>query len=274
MGLFDKKFCDFCGNKIGLLGNKKLEDGNMCRDCASKLSPWFSERRHSTKAEIGAQLQYREENRAAVAAFCPTKSIGRTCKLILDERARKFMVTSASDPAKENPDVLDFSQVRGCDLNIDENRSELKHTDSEGKSVSYNPPRYEYSYNFHVKIYVDHPFFDEIGYSLSNGYFKVGERPMNAAGGAWRMNRAGFGNRRENDYYEYLSMGEEIREAVERMRSQAGVEPRERTAYADNMGAPARVSEPSGLVVCPWCGSKTVPDEKGCCSFCGGSVNA
>ena len=26
MGLFDKKYCDFCGNKIGLLGNKKLED--------------------------------------------------------------------------------------------------------------------------------------------------------------------------------------------------------------------------------------------------------
>ena len=45
MGLFDKKYCDFCGSKIGLLGNKKLEDGNMCKDCASKLSPWFSDRR-------------------------------------------------------------------------------------------------------------------------------------------------------------------------------------------------------------------------------------
>ena len=22
MGLFDKKYCDFCGNKIGLLGNR------------------------------------------------------------------------------------------------------------------------------------------------------------------------------------------------------------------------------------------------------------
>ena len=52
MGLFDKKYCDFCGNKIGLLGNRKLEDGNMCKDCASKLSPWFGERRHSTKAEM------------------------------------------------------------------------------------------------------------------------------------------------------------------------------------------------------------------------------
>ena len=48
MGLFDKKYCDICGEKIGLLGNRKLEDGNLCKDCARKLSPFFSERRNST----------------------------------------------------------------------------------------------------------------------------------------------------------------------------------------------------------------------------------
>ncbi len=48
MGLFDKKYCDICGEKIGLLGNRKLEDGNLCKDCAKKLSPWFSDRRRST----------------------------------------------------------------------------------------------------------------------------------------------------------------------------------------------------------------------------------
>ena len=48
MGLFDKKVCDICGEKIGLLGNRKLDDGNLCKDCAKKLSPWFEERRHST----------------------------------------------------------------------------------------------------------------------------------------------------------------------------------------------------------------------------------
>ena len=54
MGLFDKKYCDICGEKIGLLGNRKLEDGNCCKNCARKLSPWFSERRHSTVDEIRA----------------------------------------------------------------------------------------------------------------------------------------------------------------------------------------------------------------------------
>lgn len=45
--LFEKKECAICGGEIGLLGNRKLEDGNMCKACAAKLSPWFDERRHS-----------------------------------------------------------------------------------------------------------------------------------------------------------------------------------------------------------------------------------
>ena len=55
MGLFDKKFCSICGEKIGLLGNRKLEDGNLCKDCAAKLSPWFTERKQSTVEEIKEQ---------------------------------------------------------------------------------------------------------------------------------------------------------------------------------------------------------------------------
>ena len=38
MGLFDKKYCDICGEKIGLLGNRKLDDGNLCKECAKKKS--------------------------------------------------------------------------------------------------------------------------------------------------------------------------------------------------------------------------------------------
>ena len=29
MGLFDAKYCSICGEKISLMGNRKLEDGNM-----------------------------------------------------------------------------------------------------------------------------------------------------------------------------------------------------------------------------------------------------
>ena len=67
--LFEKKSCDICGGDIGLLGNRKLEDGNLCKNCAAKLSPWFSERRSSTVAQIQEQLDYREKNKEAVATY-------------------------------------------------------------------------------------------------------------------------------------------------------------------------------------------------------------
>ena len=152
MGLFDKKYCDICGEKIGLLGNRKLENGNLCKKCAKKLSPWFSDRRSSTVEEIKAQLAYREENRQKVAAFHTTRTLGTNTKVLLDEDAGKFMVTRARDLQEANPDVLDFADVTGCNLDIDESRSELKREDKDGKEVSYNPPRYEYSYDFYITI--------------------------------------------------------------------------------------------------------------------------
>ena len=147
MGLFDKKYCDICGEKIGLLGNRKLENGNLCKNCAKKLSPWFSDRRNSTVEEIKAQLAYREANQEKVAAFHTTRTLGTDTKVLLDEDAGKFMVTRTRNLVEANPDVLDFADVTGCNLDIDESRSELKREGKDGEEVSYNPPRYEYSYD-------------------------------------------------------------------------------------------------------------------------------
>ena len=60
MGLFDKKFCNICNGKIGLLGNRKLADGNLCKDCARLLSPFVTDRRQSSVEEIRQHLNYRE----------------------------------------------------------------------------------------------------------------------------------------------------------------------------------------------------------------------
>lgn len=123
MGLFDKKYCDICGEKIGFLGNRKLEDGNLCKDCAKKLSPWFSDRRRSTVEDIKGQLAYREENREKAAQFRITRSFGEDRKVLLDEEHRWFTVTRARDLAEANPDILDFDAITGCRLDIDENRT-------------------------------------------------------------------------------------------------------------------------------------------------------
>ena len=111
MGLFDKKYCSICGEKIGLFGNRKLEDVNLCKDCAKKLSPWFSDRRNSTVAEIKEQLEYRERNKEDVARFHTTRTLGSSTRILLDEDAQKFMVTYARNIQDANPDVLWFPTV-------------------------------------------------------------------------------------------------------------------------------------------------------------------
>lgn len=168
MGLFDKKYCDVCGEKIGLLGNRKLDDGNLCKDCARKLSPFFNDRRHATVDDIKAQLAYREENERNLSNLHPTHLYGKGTRVFIDSAAGKFVVNSASDWKSGNPDIIDISQVIGCDLDINEHKNELYTKDKDGNRISYNPPRFEYEYSFDVKITVNSPWFSEIEFELSD----------------------------------------------------------------------------------------------------------
>ncbi len=170
MGLFDKKYCDICGDKIGLLGNRKLEDGNMCKDCAKKLSPFFSERRSSTIAEIKQQLEYREQNKQILAGFSPMFTFGEDDKIYIDPMKQSFVV-SRRNPGSwsdENPDVIPLSSVAGCSLRIDEDREEIYTQGKDGEEVSYNPPRYKFTYDFYIDIKVNNPYFDEITARLND----------------------------------------------------------------------------------------------------------
>lgn len=122
MGLFDKKYCDVCGAKIGFLGNRKLEDGNLCKDCAGKLSPFFSDRRNSTVAEIKEQLAYREDNKRRLDDFLPTVTFGGSKKVYIDPIRERFIVTRLSNWRSGNPDLVSFSQVRNVETDIKETR--------------------------------------------------------------------------------------------------------------------------------------------------------
>lgn len=171
MGLFDKKHCDICGEKIGLLGNRKLEDGNLCKNCAKKLSSWFSDRRKSTVQEIKEQLDWREANKQRAAQFQVSRIFGEDTRLLLDETHQWFAITRATSPVEYNADVLDFSAITGCHPDIVESHTELKYEtrDDEGNVVreSYNPPRYEYNYDFYITVSVDTPYFTEMKFKLN-----------------------------------------------------------------------------------------------------------
>ena len=245
MGLFEKKFCDICGEKIGLLGNKKLEDGNCCKECAGKLSPWFNERRHSTIESIKEQLAYREDNKAEVENFNVTRTIGKNTKVLLDEDNKKFIVTSSGKWKDTNPDVIPFSAVTGCDTRIDESKHELMNTDKDGNKVSYRPPRYEYNYNFFVTINVTNPYFDEISFRLNT--FPVSEEVL------------GTLVRHGAEYEDYEESLKEIKSIFSDIR----------TSARGGSGA----GSDKLPVKCPSCGATTVPDDRGCCEYCGSPLN-
>ncbi len=175
MGLFDTKYCDICHEKISLLGNKKVEDGNVCKNCAAKLSPFMSGRRHTALEDIKRHLEYREQNKQSVAQFNPSMVLGNTTKVYIDQNMGCFAVTRDKDWRSKNPDIIPLNQVSNVHTEVKENKREIYRKDSEGHNVSYNPKQYEYSYEFEVEINVNSPYFDEIKFELSD----FSNRPKN-----------------------------------------------------------------------------------------------
>ena len=170
MGLFDKKFCDICGEKIRFLGNHKLEDGNMCGTCNKKMSPFFNGRRKTTVAEMKEHLAEREANLAKLPQFVVGSVFGEGKKLYIDATGTNFIVTyaSAGNFEKDNPDVIPLSAVTGCNTDIKENREEEYTKDANGNRVSYNPPRYRYFYEFNLTILLNWRWFNEIKITLNS----------------------------------------------------------------------------------------------------------
>jgi transposase-like protein len=240
MGLFDKMFskknCVICGKELGLLGKTKLGDESyLCKDCSGKLSPHFHGYRSATADDIRAQLAYREDNARVVAAFNPTTTIdGGGRKILLDEVAGKLIITSSNNWRQTNPDVLDFSQVTGCDTEVRETREEIKREDKDGKKVSFNPPRYDYDYDIYVTVHVNHPYFSELEWKVND----------------WRIEQRGSAQ-----YHDAESKAYGVRDALLNLHAQT------RAAAA-----------PKQAVTCPHCGATTLPDANGRCEYCGGAI--
>lgn len=162
MGLFDKKYCSVCGEKIGLLGNIKLADGNLCRSCRKKLSPFYKTD-GATVTDIRTHLQYREQNRAALRYFNADKVIGADQpigpdrKLCIDSHQRKFLLSMKNEPEAENPDVFDLASLRTIRFYIEE------FTDSETPGGSI-----DYYYDFYLTLSLDHPFIHEPEFKINS----------------------------------------------------------------------------------------------------------
>lgn len=232
--LFEKKYCTICNAELGVFGKTKIADGHLCKDCASKLSPYFEGARQATTDQIRDQLAYREENKKAVEAFAPTRTLGTRTKVYIDEDDQKVVVTSASDWRGANPDVFDYTQITGCNYVVDEKRDEIKYEDKDGNKKSYNPPRYEYEYDFYITILINHPYVSKIRFKLNQNTIE-------------RKNSVEFIST-ENACKEICDALTQVREGVRASKA------------------------PRTAVVCPHCMATTMPDENGRCEYCGGAI--
>lgn len=261
--LFEKKVCSICGGDIGLLGNRKLADGNCCKKCAGGLSPWFTDRRESTVEQIQQQLAYRAQNAEALKSFNVTTVIGENEKMYIEEVngiPTRFFVTSRSSYLDENPDIISITDVMSCTIDIDEHKDEIMRENKDGESVSYNPPRYEHHYNFYIDMVIrNNPWFDSIRFNVNND-----DVTLETTAGAATMSRVSVGTRtmrnpaasRESQrYHEYEQMCKKICQTVEDAKRSA------------QQQAAAAAAEPELPVYCPACGAPT--DGSRYCQFCG-----
>lgn len=291
--LFDKKDCSICGGEIGLLGNRKLEDGNCCKECAKKLSPWFDDRRHSTVDQIKQQLAYRGENQEALAQFRPTVAYGERFTLraeLVNGVPTRFVVERTDNYKEENADLINFRDVTSFNIDVRESDRELKHRNSEGEMVSYNPPRFEYSYDFYAKIVVNSPYFDDIRFQLNRNTLDLETIASRPRVGFGRM-AGGFDPTLYPEYRQYRKECDELEELFR--AGMQGMPLDGQACYAQGMpvqqaapvyqaaapvyqAAPAPVTQsapapaPSGPKFCPNCGAPA--DGGKFCQSCGSKL--
>ena len=156
---------------------------------------------------------------------------------------------------RENRLILNYSQLTGSHLDTDEGRRELRRTDKDGKQVSYDPPRYEYSYNFDFTITVNTPYFDEMS-------FRLNPRPIileSEAPSVFSLVRS-IDPSYNIEYRRYIQLADEMRAAVDQARAVSHAAP---TANrVQNIPTPAASVE----WICPACGGSNTGKF---CEYCG-----
>ena len=187
MGLFSKKNCCICGEKVGLLGGMKLKDGDLCKECKKKLSPFFDDGKESTIEDIKEQIKAREENYKQLDSLEINKIYGEFGVILIDETNKKFVavkdtsdglfkspkeVKSIEDVKDRNPDIIDFKDIEDVEVKIIQTNREEKQTIN-GQQVSYDPKHYTYMIGFDIIIKLNHPYIKLMRISIKNGTVQI-----------------------------------------------------------------------------------------------------
>ncbi|MFR5151369.1 MAG: hypothetical protein ACLTER_19215 [Ruminococcus sp.] len=89
---------------------------------------------------------------------------------------RNFTVARKLDVI-ENPDIVPLSAIVQCRVEVDRQQIEKTYT-KDGKTVSYQPPIYDYEFDYTMRIKVNTPWFDDMDFRL-NTFSISSEREAN-----------------------------------------------------------------------------------------------
>lgn len=278
--MFEKKVCSICGKESGLLGNRKLEDGNLCKECTSKLSPWYEERRHATVQKIKNHLDWREENKKILQKIDIRKSFGEYYKVHIGYQGvypAYFLVSKEQDYVAENADVFFFANLKDCRLDVSEHCTELTKLDENKQRVSYNPPRYEYRYDFNVVLGVDTVYCNEIKFKLNKHPIKVEiEKRRNVTQDPTiDVKYQSFKNmymELERELVEGMKYSQELMEKTYQMGEKAKREIQEKFEKINEIERQAEMLKQkiaNKPKFCPNCGASTATGKGAWCQECG-----
>lgn len=132
MGLFDKKFCDICGDKVNMLTQQKLSDGFLCSDCKHKLCSFTSGWKQRTVDDVKKHLALREQNKEKYQKFnCSETAGGSGSSIQVDFNNRWFIFDiNNRDNKNGNPQIFDFSQLQ--DFWLEQEYRTLTDSDHDG----------------------------------------------------------------------------------------------------------------------------------------------
>ena len=183
------------------------------------------------------------------------------------------MVTSADSPnewIEANPDVINVSDVTRCELEIDEEKTEIMRKDKDGKEVSYQPPRYHYSYDFYIQLYVRNPYFDDIRFKLNNSCVELENLNPQKLYQSGAISPSSPSAYKYKEYTYYKTMGEEVKAALLTPAPIANTKqpnPQPATTEQTEKNEPVATPAAAAVSTCPTCGAP-VPPGASVCEFC------
>lgn len=132
MGLFDKKFCDICGDKVNMLTQQKLSDGFLCSDCKHRLCSFTSGWKQRTVDDAKRHLELRAQNKQKYQQFnCSATAGGSNSSIQVDFNNRWFIFEiNNRDNKNGNPQIFDFSQLQ--DFWLEQEYRTLSDSDHDG----------------------------------------------------------------------------------------------------------------------------------------------